>query len=120
MMFRFRGDRVNIIRTQYDTKTKKAKQTVLGSLSKYKPQLSPNLRAACSADELAEIEQWIKSYVEIEKADQELNVRRLPERMASAAEWISNLPPEEAARVGTEILATWPYLGGAIKKTVGV
>jgi hypothetical protein len=118
MMFRFRGDRVNVVRTQYMSDTQRPKQTFVGSLSKHNPEVGAKLKAACTAEEIAEIEDWIDSYEQTQRAEAELNVRRLPEKMASAAEWIAALPADEAARLGSNILAAWPVLSAAIKKTI--
>lgn len=59
MHFRERNRVVQVIRTTYDRRTQKGRPEIVARLSKARPAITEDVRKACSADELREIEAWI-------------------------------------------------------------
>ena len=59
MQFRERRKVVQVIRTVYDPVIKRGKSEVVGRLDREAPVLDDALRAACSAEEVAEIEAFV-------------------------------------------------------------
>ena len=60
MHFRERGRVVQVIRTTYDASTKKGRPQIVARLDRQKPRVTPEMREACTAEELVEIKVWIE------------------------------------------------------------
>lgn len=60
MHFRERGRVVQVIRTTYDASTKKGRPQIVARLERQKPRVTPEMRQACTPEELVEIKVWIE------------------------------------------------------------
>jgi hypothetical protein len=106
MYFRFRGNNVQIVKSQPEPGTGKAKSVPVGSINRSTLAISDKLRENCSAPELAEIEAWVKRYQKVNAIKEKHAAVTLPEQMAAAMEWFEQADPEEARQVAEDVLAT--------------
>ena len=77
MHFRERGQVVQIIRTSYDSASKRGKNEIVGRLAKSNPKISDELKAALSGEELQEVTAWIGGHASLDRLKRELAVRNL-------------------------------------------
>ena len=94
MHFRFRGNNIQVVKSQLDNESGKAKSIPMGSINRATLAISDKLRANCSPDELQEIEAWVKRYQTVHALKQKHAALTLPEQMAAAAEWFETASPE--------------------------
>ena len=116
MHFRERGHVVQVIRTTYDPATKKGKNEIVGRLVKSKPQVTDELKAVLSREELKEVAAWIAGYAKTEALRRELAVRGLSEQMALAEEWFVGQKGEEAHFLASSLVPAWARLRAALKR----
>ena len=110
MHFRFRGNNIQVVRSQPDHVTGKAKSVPLGSINRATLAISDRLRQNCSADELAEIEAWVKRYQAVDDMKRQHAAVTLPEQMAAATQWFETANPTEAREVADDILTATTVL----------
>jgi len=110
MHFRFRGNNVQVVKSQPDPETGKAKSVPVGSINRATLAISDKLRESCSPQEIGEIEAWIKRYGAVSSLKQKHAALTLPEQMAAATEWLEKAPLEEARPIADDILATLALL----------
>lgn len=60
MHFRERGRVIQVIRTTYDSSTKKGRPQIVARLDRLNPRVTPEMREACTPEELIEIKVWIE------------------------------------------------------------
>jgi hypothetical protein len=106
MHFRFRGNNIQVVKTQPDPETGKAKSVPLGSVNRSTLALSDKLRSNCSPEELQEIESWVRRYQVVDRLKRQHAALTLPEQMSAATQWLDEANPDEARPVADDILAT--------------
>lgn len=106
MHFRFRGNNIQVVKSQPDPDSGKAKSTPLGSINRATLAISDKLRGACSPEELKEIEAWVRHYQTVDNLKKKHAALTLPEQMAAATRWFAQASPEESRQVADDILAT--------------
>lgn len=116
MYFRFRGNNIQVVKSQPDPESGKAKSLPLGSINRATLAISDKLRSNCSPDELREIEAWVKRYQSVDELKQKHAAMTLPEQMAAAAAWFRTANADEARQVAEEVLATTTVLRRALAK----
>ncbi len=116
MHFRFRGNNIQIIKSQPDPATGKAKSVPLGSINRAKLTISDTLRANCSAADLKEIEAWVQGYQATAGLKSKHAAFTLPEQMAAAMEWFETANPGEARQIADDILTTSSALRSLLNK----
>lgn len=107
MIFRKRGNNVQIIRTVTDAKTGKKAPTALGSVNLRTRVFAPELQAALTKAEVAEVEQWLAAEDRIGELQAEIAVRTLADQINLANAAIGKLDPAEAQPLVQEITAAW-------------
>lgn len=115
MALRFRGKQVQFVRPVPGGQGRQKFQ-VVGVLSRSRPEIDDTLRAACTPEELAELEAWVDHYNKLDLLRAQHAAVTLPEHMALAAEWLKTATPEQVAPLADDILQTWARL----KKTLAV
>ena len=104
MHFRFRGNNIQVVKSQPDSVTGKAKPVPLGSINRATFAVSDKLRESCSPAELEEIEAWVKRYQAVDDMKLQHAALTLPEQMAAAAQWFESASPDEAREVIDDII----------------
>jgi hypothetical protein len=110
MHFRFRGNNIQVVKSQKTEPEGKAKSVPLGSINRATLALSDKLRKNCSPAELEEISAWVKRYRAIDGVKHQHAALTLPEQIAAAARWFEQSSPEEARPVADDIIATTAVL----------
>ena len=110
MHFRFRGNNIQVVRSQQDLESGKAKSVPIGSINRATLAISDRLRANCSRDELKEIEAWVKRYQSIDGLKREHAAVTLPEQIAAATQWFQSAKPEDARVLADDILTATAQL----------
>ena len=116
MHFRERGHAVQIIRTVYDSETKKGKNEIVGRLTKTNPQLTPELKAALKPEERKEVTAWIEGFANTTQLKRELAVRTLPEQLALAEEWFKDHKDDDARLLAATVARSWVRLRTSLKR----
>ena len=116
MHFRERGQIVQLIRTSYDSKSKKGKNEIVGRLEKANPKISEALEAVLTTEERHELADWIGGYAAKERLKRELAVRTLPEQLALAKEWFSDQKGDDARLLAASLTPAWAQLRGLLKR----
>lgn len=105
MHFRFRGNNIQVVKTAPDPETGKMKSVPMGSINRATMAVSDKLRGNCTAEELREIESWVKRYQTIDALKQKHAALTLPEQMAAAAQWFMTAPVDDARQPADDILS---------------
>jgi hypothetical protein len=116
MHFRERGQVVQIIRTSYDSVSKKSKSEIVGRLVKANPQISEALEAVLTPEERKDLEVWIGGHATTERLKRELAVRTLPEQLALAEEWFADEKSDAARVLAATLVPAWTHLRVALKR----
>jgi hypothetical protein len=106
MHFRFRGNNIQVVKSQKTESGGKAKSTPMGSINKATLAISGKLRKNCTPAELQEIEAWVKRYQAIDIVKREHAALTLPEQIAAAAQWFEQASADEARQVADDIMST--------------
>jgi hypothetical protein len=106
MHFRFRGNNIQVVKSQKTADGGKAKSMPMGSINRQTLSISDKLRSNSSAAELQEIEAWVKRYQTIDGIKRKHAALTLPEQMAAAAEWFAQANPDEARQIADDIMTT--------------
>ncbi|HWQ39837.1 MAG TPA: hypothetical protein VNM24_14745 [Burkholderiales bacterium] len=120
MHFRFRGNNVQVVKSQLDPKTGKAKSVPIGSINLARLEIGDKLASNCSAAELKEIENWLKRRRGIEELKAKVAALTLPENISSALKWFAKAPPEEIEEVADDVLVGIRQLRKVLQKRVAV
>jgi hypothetical protein len=102
--YRFRGNNIQVVKSQPDPATGKAKSVPLGSINRATLVISDKLRENCSPAELAEIEGWVKRYQKVHELKRRHAALTLPEQIESAIDWFEEASPDEAQQVAEDVL----------------
>lgn len=116
MHFRERGHIVQVIRTTYDSNSKKGKNEIVGRLVKANPVISAELEAALTNEERKEVAAWIKGYATVGQLKKELAARSLPEQLALAEEWFAQQKGNEAHALAASLIPAWVQLRTVLKR----
>lgn len=117
MHFRFRNNLVQVIRTTYDPATKKPRSEIVGRLARSEPEVGDDLRGACTAAELAEIEAWIANNMRARAVAAEHAARTLAEQIDRAAEWFASTSDRDGARqVAAELQQPWARMRSQLRR----
>ena len=111
MHFRFRNNLVQVIRTTYDTASKKPRTEIVGRLRRGDTAPDAELLAACTPEEVEEVRRWIAGSMKAHSVAAEHAARSLVEQMARANEWFASTPDKASARVlAGEVQQQWVKL----------
>jgi len=102
--FRFRGNNIQVVKTQPDRTSGKAKSVPIGSINRATLAISDKLRRNSSDAELMEIEAWVKRYQAVDELKLKHAALTLPEQMATAIRWFETASPVEARQVADDVL----------------
>ena len=116
MHFRERAQVVQIIRTSYDPRLKRGKNSIVGRLSKVNPQITEELVAALSPEERKEVTAWVEGHATLGRLKRELAVRTLPEQLALAEDWFVKQKGEEARILAATLVPAWLQLRTVLKR----
>jgi len=116
MHFRFRGNNIQVIKSQMDPATGKAKSVPLGSINRANLAVSEKLAANCSPHDLKEIEEWVRRYRRIDQLKQRVAALTLPEQIAAAVQWFERAEAAEAAQPAEDALTAFRILRGVLMK----
>jgi hypothetical protein len=116
MHFRERGRVVQIIRTSYDSSSKKGKNQIVGRLAKDNPQISDALKSALTSEERKEVATWIASHATVERLKRDLAVRTLPEQLSLAKDWFADQTSDDARLLAATLIPAWAHLRMVLKR----
>jgi hypothetical protein len=103
--FRFRGNSIQVVKSQPNAPDGKAKSLPMGSINRETLGISDKLRNNCTAEELQEIESWVKRYHAVDALKRKHAALTLPEQIAAAIEWFQIADQDEAGDVADDVLA---------------
>jgi hypothetical protein len=110
MHFRFRGNNIQVVKSQQTAHDGKAKSVPIGSINRASLKISEKLRDSCTPAELEEIEAWVRRYRAVDRVKFHHAALTLPEQIVAAARWFEQSSPEEARPVADDILSTTAML----------
>jgi hypothetical protein len=116
MHFRFRGNNIQVVKSQFDQDIGKAKSVPIGSINLANLTVTDKLRASCSADELEEIEAWVKHYHGVEELKRKHAALTLPEQIAAATRWFNEAGADEARQIADDVLTASTMLRRVLTK----
>jgi len=116
MHFRFRGNNIQVVKSQMDPKTGKAKSTPLGSINRATLAISEKLAANCSSGELKEIKAWVTRYQGVGELKSKVVALTLPEQIGTAIAWYEKADLAEAREPAGEVLAAFALLRRVLVK----
>ncbi len=117
MHFRLRKNVVQLVRTSYNSDTKKARTVVVGRMPLKQPKLSPQLKSKLTEDEIAETEEWIEGQFRMNSLQEELAALTLPESISAAHRWFSrNADNPAAAAIIPQLLPALQALRKVLRK----
>jgi len=105
MHFRFRGNSIQVIRSQIDAESGKAKSVPIGSINRATLGITDNLRGNCSPEELREIEAWVGRYQAVDDLKRKHAALTLPEQLGAAALWLEAASAEEVRELVDDIVS---------------
>jgi hypothetical protein len=117
MQFRERRQVIQVIRTIYDPAIKRGRSEVVGRIDRQSPEIGRDLRGACSADELTEIEAFLNRLSRRqtrEAADKA--AAGLPAQMRLAEAWFRHHDGDGAGPLAAEVWTAWQDLAKALRK----
>lgn len=117
MQFRERRRVIQVIRTVYDPAIKRGRAEVVGRIDQDDPKIDAEMRAACSAGEVAEIEDFLVSLrSRINRDDARQAAETLAAQMRQAEAWFVKHADGDVAPLAAEIWTAWDDLSKALKK----
>ena len=116
MHFRFRGNNIQIVKSQPDPATGKSKSVPIGSINRSNMAISDKLRSSCSPVELKRIESWVARYQVVDRLKANHAAVTLPEQIASATEWFETADPAEARELADDILTAMRMLRSVMQR----
>jgi len=118
MQFRERRRVIQVIRTVYDPAIKRGKSEVVGRLVQDAPVIDDELRQACTAEELCEVEAFLVQLQARQSREGATEAAAgLPAQMRLAESWFRNHADGTAAALAAEVWTAWDDLSKALKKT---
>jgi hypothetical protein len=116
MHFRFRGNNIQVVKSQRSGPEGKAKSVPMGSINRSTLAISDTLRKRCTPAELEEIAAWVKRYQAVDSVKRKHAAFTLPEQMAAAAKWFEEASPDEARQLADDIMSTTVTLRRALNR----
>jgi hypothetical protein len=116
MHFRFRGNNIQVVKSQMDPETGKAKSVPLGSINRVTLAVSEKLSAGCSPGELKEIESWVKRYRSVAELKCKVAALTLPEQISAAIEWLDQADDEAVGEIAEDLFAATTVLRRALNE----
>ena len=116
MHFRFRGNNIQVVKTQPDRTSGKAKSVPIGSINRATLAISDKLRRNSSDAELMEIEAWVKRYQAVDDLKYKYAALTLAEQIAAAIRWFETATPVEAYQVVDDTLTATTALRKVLSK----
>jgi hypothetical protein len=114
--FRFRGNSIQVVKSQRDPVTGRAKSVPLGSINRLTLGISAKLRANCTPDELKEIAAWVRHYQSLDALKHKHAALTLPEQIAAAIQWFKVADDSEARQIADDVLTTAAELRSTLNK----
>lgn len=114
MHFRHRGNSVQLVRSEKDAVTGKAKAVPIGSLRKPELKIPEAVAKACTPAELAEVNHWVEDYTRIDTLKAEVVARTMPETLPQVAAWLGQADEAEARALAAELVGAWQQVRRAI------
>ncbi len=105
MHFRFRGNNIQVVKSQKTGPDGKAKSVPMGSINRATLAVSDKLRKSCTPAELEEIAAWVQRYQAVDVVKRMHAALTLAEQMSAAAEWFEQASPDEARQVADDIMS---------------
>ena len=102
MHLRERKNVLQMIRVTYDASKKRGVDQVIGTIRLAKPEISEELRAQLTSDELDQFNKWKRNHHEIELLRGQLAGADLPRVLDAAATWLEANADSERARESCE------------------
>lgn len=121
MQFRERRRVIQVIRTVYDPRIKRGRSEVVGCIDREAPALEDDLKAACTAEEIAEVEAFIAELKDVQSRQAAKEAAQaLPAQMRQTEAWLRHAgDAPEVGPLAAEIWTAWEDLSKALHK-VGV
>ena len=116
MYFRFRGNNVQVVRSQPDPETGKAKSVPIGSINRSNLAITEKLRSSCSPAELKLIEAWVAHYQAVDKLKVKHAAVTLAEQISAAADWFETAESAEAREIADDITTAMRVLRGVLAR----
>jgi hypothetical protein len=116
MHIRERGNVVQVIRTKYDSTSKRGKNEIVGRLAKTNPQISDDLKATLTSEERKELSAWIDGHAASERLKRELAARTLVEQLTFATEWFKTQKGDDARALAATLSPAWMQLRSVLKR----
>lgn len=117
MHFRLRKNVIQLIRTTYNESKKKGDNVIVGTVKLSKPQLSDELQAKLSSEEINAFETWLTTQHRTEMLRAELAALTLAETMHIAQIWFEREGQSIAAQnAAADIMNVWQSLRRALTK----
>jgi hypothetical protein len=116
MYFRFRGNNIQVVKSQTDPSTGKAKSVPIGSINRATLAVSEKLATNVSPAELKEIESWVKRHQGVDVLKRKVAALTLAEQISTSIEWLEQAPEAEAAEVAEDLLAATAELRRVLSK----
>ena len=117
MHFRVRKQVVQLVRMTYDSAIKRGRAQVVASVPLAQPELSPELRAQLTEEEIAEFDTWVATHHRQHMLKQELAALTLAEQIELARLWLEQQGERPVVGLLTEEWQrSWKALRRAIIK----
>jgi len=104
MHFRVRGSNVQIVRSETDAATGKAKSLPIGSASLKTGEISEKAMAALTPAEVTEAKAWIARQRDIEDRRRELEFEGLPAMLTALRDWVREADPAKVDPAREEVM----------------
>lgn len=114
MHFRVRGSNVQIVRSDPDPATGKAKSQPVGSANLKTAKISQRALAVLTPAEVTEVEAWLTRQREIEARRRELEFESLPAALSTLREWVLEAEPAKIDPLREEVMRGLAQLRGAL------
>lgn len=114
MHFRVRGSNVQIVRSDLDPATGKAKSQPVGSVNLKSAKISERARAVLTPAEVTEVETWLKRQREVEARRRELEFESLPTMLSALRDWVREVEPAKIDPLREEVMLGLAQLRGAL------
>lgn len=115
MHFRVRKQVVQLVRMTYDSAIKRGRAQVVASVPLAQPELSPELRAQLTEEEIAEFDTWVATHHRQHMLKQELAALTLAEQIELARLWLEQQGDEPV--VG-HMIEEWQRSWKALRRTI--
>lgn len=117
MHFRIRGNNIQVVRSQPDPETGKAKSVPLGSINRPTLRISDKLSQNCSPEELEKIKTWVRRRHALESLRQRVAALTLPEQVDLAVTWFEGASQNEETRsIADDIIVSLVALRRALNR----